>query len=75
MPPDSQLATPRIAIAAAFPHLLLACDETGRFVIPGTFSIAQDSPSDLEILDSFVSTPSRYVFELMRRVAAHTASI
>ncbi|MDS4013471.1 MAG: hypothetical protein RKP46_03835 [Candidatus Accumulibacter sp.] len=73
MPPDSQLATPRIAIAAAFPHLLLAGDETGRFVIPGTFSIAQDSPSDLEILDSFVSTPSRYVFELMRRVAAHTA--
>lgn len=73
MQSDPHAATNRIAIAAAFPHLALASGDSGRFVIPGTFSITQDSPSDLDIADSFVSTPSRYLLELARRVASHTA--
>lgn len=60
----------RIAVVGIFPHLAFAVPEFEDFVIAGNYAITQDSPSDLGLVDSFVSTPSRYLLEVVRRVAA-----
>lgn len=63
----TNLARRKIAVAAAFPHLTLVATEDVGFVVPRDFSIAQDRVSRNCLLDSFVSTPSRYLYELYCR--------
>ncbi|MEF8754072.1 MAG: hypothetical protein V5B60_09050 [Accumulibacter sp.] len=56
-----------VTVVGAFPHLDIGQSRVGRFLIQPGFRISQDHVSHREMLDSFVATPSRYVFEMLRR--------
>lgn len=60
-------AAPPIIVASLFPNIRFSVPAFDRFVVPESFRIDQSSVSREAMLDSFVSTPSRYLFELVRR--------
>ncbi len=56
-----------ITVVGAFPHLDIAPSQVAQFLIQPSFRISQEHLGQREMLDSFVATPSRYVFEMVRR--------
>ncbi|KAF0166952.1 MAG: hypothetical protein FD157_114 [Rhodocyclaceae bacterium] len=56
-----------ITVIGAFPHLDIAPSQVAQFLIQPSFRISQEHVGQREMLDSFVATPSRYVFEMVRR--------
>jgi len=67
-------AAPPIIIASLFPNVRFSVPAFDRFVVPENFRIDQSSVSREAMLDSFVSTPSRYLLELVRRTRTSCAN-
>lgn len=56
-----------VTVVGAFPHLDIGPARVAQFLIRPGFRISQEHVGQREMLDSFVATPSRYVFEMLRR--------
>lgn len=59
-------------VVGAFPHLDIGPSQVAQFLIQPGFRISQERLGRYDMLDSFVSTPSRYVFEMARRTLEAT---
>ena len=58
-----------ITVIGALSHLGTKTRAIGPFLIQPRFVISQDWLDEQHILDSFVATPSRYLFEMVRRTS------
>ena len=56
-----------VTVVGAFPHLDIGPSQVAQFLIQPGFRISQEGLGRYDMLDSFVSTPSRYLFEMARR--------
>ena len=63
----STSAAKPVTVVGTFPHLEIEPSDVARFRIQQGFRISQEHLGPQEMLDSFVATPSRYVFEMVRR--------